>query len=531
MRFIKKVLSVVLCLISVLTTVYFTSSASDENDFVFSTLADGTIKIIKYNGNEEEIVIPEMINGLIVSELGDGVFQNKKKITKIILPDTVTTIGNNAFYSCLELKDIKLSNNVEIIGNNVFSNCNKLSMIDIPASIKKIGISAFSNCISLNAINVSSNNIYYSSENGVLFNKDKSVLMNYPAGKDLSAYKIPNTVISLADNSFAKCLNLHEIEFSRNLEVVSSGTFTACENLKSVIIYNKLNSIGNLAFDSCTSLSSVFYYGNTNEWNSINFDDDKNEELLNKIVVCKDNDRNYTIKLSQETELSYSSKIPFELKVSDKNIIRVDGIAIKNNAGQYEVTAKITPLKSGECTISAVAENGFVLCNFNYTVEKCSHSMVFFKTLEAETCTEDGRQLFKCEYCDYSKEEIVKSTGHSMGEWKVEVKATKDKEGLEVRVCNNYNCDYKEEKIIPKLPSSTESNNTTGNTSTRYSLGDVDGNGKVNATDARKILRHVAGLDDLNNLGLKAADIDGNKKINATDARKVLRHVAGLEYL
>jgi hypothetical protein len=329
--------------------------------------------------------------------------------------------------------------------------------------------------------------------------------------------------------------NLKEIILPDGLSVIPNDTFLCCQNLETVVIPYSVTEIQDRAFDECVSLKQVYYNGYENQWYSVNmtYNDSK---VLEKVVIYKNIDENYNIKLSdKETRLSYKSKVPFELKVSNKAVIKIDGTPKENNSGQYEVTAIITPLKSGESTVSAVAKNGFVLCNFNYTVERCSHNMVFSETLEAETCIKDGKQLFRCEYCDYSKEEIVKSTGHSMGEWKVEVKATKDREGLEVRTCNNYNCDYREERVIPKTSSATESeiepDNSTGNTSTKFLLGDVDSNKKVNATDARKVLRYVAGLETLNSNQLKAANVDGNSKVTATDARKILRHVAGIESL
>ena len=256
-------------------------------------------------------------------------------------------------------------------------------------------------------------------------------------------------------------------------------------------------------------------------------------KILDNVVVCKDNDKNFDIKLTdKDIQLSYSSKVPFELIVSDNSVIKVNGTPKENTSGKYEVTAKITPLKSGATTISAVAENGFVLCNFKYTVAKCTHpSFHFTKTEKAVNCTENGIEIYTCDYCDHSEERSVKAIGHSLGEWEVEVKATKDKEGLEVRICNNYNCDYKEERIISKLPTTPEPDDSNGNTSTKFVLGDVDGNKKVNASDARKVLRYVAGLEQLNSNQLKAANVDGNKSVTATDARRILRHVAGLETL
>ena len=60
-------------------------------------------------------------------------------------------------------------------------------------------------------------------------------------------------------------------------------------------------------------------------------------------------------------------------------------------------------------------------------------------------------------------------------------------------------------------------------------LGDVDGNGSITATDARKILRYVAGLDTLSLSQQNVGDVDGNGSVTSTDARRILRHVAGLE--
>lgn len=66
MKFMKKVLSIVLCVTFVFTVFYFNSSASDENDFAFTTLSNGTVKITRYNGSETKVTIPETINGFDV---------------------------------------------------------------------------------------------------------------------------------------------------------------------------------------------------------------------------------------------------------------------------------------------------------------------------------------------------------------------------------------------------------------------------------------------------------------------------------
>ena len=489
MKLIKKLLSMVLCLTFICTVFYFNSSASDVSDFSYTTLSNGTVRIDKYKGNDSEVTIPDYIDGY-----------------------DVTAIDFMAFARCVDVEKI-------IIGKNM----------------KSIGNGAFSNCSSLKKIVVSDENIAYSVENDVLFNKDKTEIICYPSQKGSKAYIMPNSVELLKMRSFSKCSFLEEIELSENLKTISMSSFVECERLQSIIMSSSVASIEQDAFDSCSEFN-IYYKGNQEQWNNINIDGTDNKTKLNNAVIFNDNDKNYNIKLSdKEIQLTYSSKAPFELKVSNNSILKVEGTPKENASGLYEVTAKITPLKSGTSTVSAVAENDFVLCNFNYTVEKCNHNLVFYETLKAEICTEDGKQLFKCEYCDYSEEKTTDATGHSMGEWKVETKATKDHEGLEVRKCTNYNCDYTEEKVIPKTSSATEPetkpDNSSGNTSTDFLYGDVDRNHKINATDARKVLRYVAGLEELNSNQLKAANVDGNKKVTASDARRILRHVAGLESL
>lgn len=483
MKFMKKVLSIVLCFTFIFTVFYFNSSASDKQDFEY-TISGDTIKITKCNLKDKEIVIPDIIEG-----------------------HDVTAVDFMAFARCFDVEKI-------IIGKNM----------------KSIGDGAFSNCSALSKIIVSIENSSYVVEDDVLFNKDKTEIICYPAQKNSKKYIMPDSVEIIKMLSFSKCAFLEEIELSENLNTISMYSFTGCEKLVSIYMSSKVEKIEQDAINECFKNLLIYFDGSSEQWNNINIDGSSKKQL-SKIAVCKDTDENYEIKLTdKDIQLSYLSKVPFELKVSDNKVIKVEGVPKENTSGKHEVTAKITPLKSGESTISAVAENGFVLCKFNYTVAKCTHpSFHFTKTEKAFTCTENGIEIYTCDYCDYTETSTVKAIGHSLGEWEVETKATKDKEGLEVRICNNYNCDYKEERTIPKLQT-TEPDNSTGSTTT-FLLGDVDGNKKVNASDARKVLRYVAGLEQLNSTQLKAANVDGNKSVTATDARRILRHVAGLEKL
>ena len=475
MNFLKKLLSIALCFITLFFVLYFNTSANNKQNFEY-TLFNGTIKITKCNLNDEEIIIPDTIDGY-----------------------DVTNIDFLAFRRCSDVEKI-------VIGKNITS----------------IGDGAFSNCTSLKMIVVSDENNSYLVKDNVLFNKDLTEIICYPTQKSGSKYLMPHSVETIKMNSFSKCEYLEEIELSDNLKTISTSAFVGCEKLNSIIMSSKVEKIEQDAFNDCSKELCIYYNGSQKQWDNINIEG-SNKDQLRKMVVYKEPDKNFDVMLTvNDFELSYSSIVPFDFKVSNDSVVKIVDTIEESSSGIFIITAKIRLLKSGKTTISAVAKNGFVLCNFNYNVANCSHSSFhFLKTEKSSTCTEEGIEIYACDSCDYTESRNVKATGHSFGEWKVNTKPTKDKEGLEIRICNN--CNYKEERTIPKLTV------TPDDTSTDFILGDVDGNKKVNATDARKILRYVAGLEQLNDNQLKAANVDGNKKVTATDARKVLRHVAGLE--
>ncbi|MDD5793040.1 MAG: hypothetical protein PUD22_10690 [Erysipelotrichaceae bacterium] len=80
----------------------------------------------------------------------------------------------------------------------------KSTVVEIPSEIDgytvtSIGFQAFCDCTSLTSINVDNENQYYCSVDGVLFSKDKTVLIKYPAGSTLKTYSIPNSVTFIED--------------------------------------------------------------------------------------------------------------------------------------------------------------------------------------------------------------------------------------------------------------------------------------------------------------------------------------------
>ena len=210
------------------------ASAETYGDFEYSVLDDGTVEITKYIGSAEKVEIPEKINGKSVTSIGNYAFEYCENITSVTIPDSVTSIGFR-----------------------VFSNCTSLTSITIPNSVTSISGEAFENCTSLTAINVASENSNYVSVNGVLYNKDKTTIICYPAGKKDNNYKIPDSVTEIDDYAFNGCISLSSVTIPNSVTSIGVYAFEYCASLKSITIPDSVPLVGPGAFSNCTNLTSV----------------------------------------------------------------------------------------------------------------------------------------------------------------------------------------------------------------------------------------------------------------------------------
>ena len=170
-----------------------------------------------YDGTRDkrtEIVIPDEIDGLPVTSIGDYAFNGCDGITSVTIPNSVTSIGNRAFEVCRHLTSITIPDSVTSIGSNAFVGCERLKSITIPGSVTNISDHAFAGCDSL-----------------------ETVIML-------------DGVTSISDAMFNGCENLKNITIPDSVTSIGIGAFNCCRSLENITIPDSVTSIGESALAS-----------------------------------------------------------------------------------------------------------------------------------------------------------------------------------------------------------------------------------------------------------------------------------------
>ena len=211
--------------------------------------------------------------------IGNYVFEGCNKLTDIVIPDQVTELGGYAFYECKELSSVRLSDNITEIGDWTFTRCYKLKDINIPKNLQRLGdhalfwcssieeltfprsLTEISNnallgCQGLRSLTVENGNPKYLSEDGVLFNHDKTTLLLFPAQSDITNYVIPTTVTTIVPAAFSGS-QLKSITLPPLLTEIGNSAFIGLVQLEHITIPSSVTSIGSSALRGCTSLKEV----------------------------------------------------------------------------------------------------------------------------------------------------------------------------------------------------------------------------------------------------------------------------------
>ena len=259
------------------------STAPDYLRFIVTSEENREVSVVKGKGElPTDLVIPSTVtlNGQTysVTSVAQWGFEGCSKLTTVVLPESITSIAynafafcnsltainlsnglisidSNAFYSCSGLTDINFPTTVTTIGEYAFFDCSSLTSVTIPKSVTAIGEHAFSNCENLTEIIVETGNSYYCSDNGALYNFEKTTIIKCPERKE--DYALPAGVTTIGGHAFVGCSRLTSVSIPEGVTSVGQNAFTGCSSLTSISLPKSITSIGGFAFSSCSSLTSI----------------------------------------------------------------------------------------------------------------------------------------------------------------------------------------------------------------------------------------------------------------------------------
>jgi hypothetical protein len=215
----------------------FTASTLKAQDYAY-TISDGEITITRYTGPGGVVTLPATIGGLPVTRIRGWAFQYSGTIEEVTIPENVSHIGDWAFAGCA-----------------------KLRKVFIPSTVTNIGDFAFIRCTSLTDIQVDPGNLFYSSLEGVLFDKNQQVLIQCPGGKP-GSYTLPNTVTRVGPQAFDNCHGLTSIDLGDSVTNIGTAAFYFCGNLLAVTVPATVANLDSWTFQYCTNLAGVYFSGN-----------------------------------------------------------------------------------------------------------------------------------------------------------------------------------------------------------------------------------------------------------------------------
>ena len=563
----------------------------------------------------EQIKLPQSL-----MSIGSGAFDNCTSLISVELPDNAI-ISSNTFKECKNLSDIVISdtNNNYIVKNGILYNkamtsaiycipasgveeisiedgvttidsnllfSGNVKKINIPKSVTKINAAAFMYCYDLQSINVDSENDRYMSEKGILYNKNMTRILCYPAGIKDTEFFVPDTVKTIGDFAFYGTKALESINIPDSVTNIGTDAFGECSGLKEVVIPDSVTSMGEAVFYKCTSLEKVKLSVNITSPNPAVFQYCSNL----KEVVLSENMRflgdfmfSYCTQL---TNIVLPDTLTSVLRSAFQNCDNLKNITVPKNVttirdyafGYYYDEQSATYKKYDDFTISGYAgskaqeyaeANGIRFIELNEKETTDGIKIEYSKddssiggdneeriSLESRQLTESDEEYSKIDFTGKIEDSDVKPEDVKSVTYEISLKnesgqtvQPSEKVTVKIPVPDGYmgeNCKvyYVNEKGKFTNMNAVCQNGflifETGHFSTylvtetniktvsEITYGDANGDGKIDSRDAVVIKKYVAGFTGFA-IDLEASDVNADGKVDTRDAVKILKKIVGFD--
>lgn len=510
-----------------------------------------------YREEIENVVIE---NG--VTNIANKAFYGCKNLKSISISDTVTSIGESAFDGCVSLEEIKIPNSVEAIYDNAFYFCTSLKSVDIPSSVQKLGLTVFNNCKNLESINVGEDNPSYMSIDGVLYNKDLSLLIQYPCNKTGESFEISDTVTEIGEGSFKYCSNLKSVTIPQTVTTISNYAFEGCTNLENIVVPNSVSNLGEWAFFQCSNLKSVVLPDGITSLGEYTF---YKCESLEKVTIPESVEtigkyafkecsslKNITLpsKLSELGLAAFESCTSLSSIVLPDSLTKIEGFVFNGCTNLKYIAVPDTITKVGDWAFRNCVElkNVFFTGDENHwnNIVSGESNELFFdadckyncKSYDFSAVNEDTINMpcdGKIKYIAFiadstgtvtvnttSGEEIIAEISDSEGN----VLAVEESEALLSSKLTEGNL------YIISVKNSEISENTfdinisfVSDSLNKGVVGDVNSDGSITVEDATLIQKYLVGLVNLPENTLSAADCNNDSVISVLDASEIQKYI------
>lgn len=214
--------------------------------------------------------------GAGLSDLGNGAFSGCKSLASVQFGAGLRNLGERAFSGCHSLSDVALPEGLLTVKSQAFSGCKMLISVCIPASLTVMEDSVFIECERLASFSVAEGSEHFSARDGVLYNKDQSLLVCYPSAKSGEVFAVPDSVrqflhsafegsslkelilpallTEISDGAFYSMKALERIEIPKGVKKIGLNAFLGCSALETLTLPEGLTSIGRAAFSGCRAL-------------------------------------------------------------------------------------------------------------------------------------------------------------------------------------------------------------------------------------------------------------------------------------
>lgn len=507
---LHKLLSLLLALVMIISAVPISGIsvfAAESGEFEYEVLRDGTASITEYFGSATEVVIPETIDGYVVTYISGFGFYKTEDIRKVIIPKSVDSISEYAFSGCIELE----------------------------------------------TINVDKNNPAYCDEDGVLFNKDKTTLVKYPAARSSDTYAIPNSVTTIGKWAFQDGNVIKSITVPNSVEIIEYCAFVDCGSLVEINLPNSINTIEYRAFDGCSSLKSIAIpnsvkgiqdevFAHCSSLSSITIPDSI-KGIGNFAFVSCSSLKSITIPDSVVSILAGALGILDPRGPGGKSAL--------NRSSIYDDKGHLIGFKiygnTGTAAESYAKEYGFEFIPLNKKTDSATGISISEKE---PNIIPDGAELkinklYSSENKTIVDISLVKDSTEVQPNGEVTVKIPLP-EGMNSEICKVYREEadgtftdmnayylsgYRTDHANGYMVFTTDHFSKYIITTTDPSAsmpGDINGDGKVTAVDARWVLQIAARTRDVTEAEKISVDLNKDGKVTAVDARWVLQIAAGI---